>query len=124
MGVTVTQRNTVTVTTELDEELDEDKELIPPNPPSFRVPFLIPLPAALNRPEFEAVWKRWMQYLMNRNHGRVAQDTLESQLGEFSKLGIPKAIEIIEAAILKGHAGPVLPSDKFGNKQPQPIPQL
>jgi hypothetical protein len=109
---------------DIEEELEVDKELIPPNPPSYRVPFLIPLPAALSHPEFEAVWKRWMQYLMNRNHGRVAQDTLESQLGEFAKLGIPKSVEVIEAAILKGHAGPVWPSDKFGSKQFAGIPQL
>lgn len=93
---------------------------IPPNPlaDDFKPPFLIPLPKALDTPEFNAAWKRWMQYLMNRNQGRVAQVTLESQAREFAKIGQAQAIEVIETAILKGHAGPVMPSDKYGASKP------
>lgn len=94
------------------------------NPEPRAVPFLIPLPRSLDQPEFERVWKRWMQYLVNKNHGRVAQDTLESQLTEFAKLGVRQSVEIIEYAILKGHAGPVWPNERHGPKPARQVAQL
>lgn len=104
--------------------LDPTTDPIQSNPEPRAVPFLIPLPRALNQPEFEKVWKRWMQYLVNKNHGRVAQDTLESQLTEFAKLGVRQSVEIIEYAILKGHAGPVWPNERHGPKPARQVAQL
>jgi hypothetical protein len=78
------------------------------------VPFLIPIPTAIDTEPFRTAWQGWMRYLVNKANGRVSQDTLQRQLRKLVEYDPVRAIAILEEAITKGWTAPVWPEEKRG----------
>ncbi len=71
------------------------------------------IPEGLKTPEFQTAWDRWQKYRREKDGKPMTPSTIEAQLKDLAKWGLPAAVASIEQSIVKGWTGLFTPKGEF-----------